>query len=96
MPHSTSELLRTLEMNSCFQANILAVKAKTLVNQLSTLWDLGCWSELFPLSYPDLSTRSLTAVNHTTGIRSSSDLVGGEAPHPISSSTSSRLLQRCP
>ena len=25
--HSTSELLRTLQMNGCFQANILAVQA---------------------------------------------------------------------
>ena len=70
---STSELLRTLQMNSCFQANILAVSADPpRSDDLARYW--GPWPALraLSLSPPDISTRRLTPGKRAAGIRSSS------------------------
>ena len=68
-------------MNSCFQANILAVNAirPRLVN-LVYIWGPYLMIWVLSLSDMDLSTHALTAVEHILAFGVCQELVGGEAP----------------
>ena len=67
-------------MNSCFQANILAVAA---VSPRSNNLDrsLGPWPEVWALSLspPDISTRRLTPGEHLAAFGVWRESIGGEA-----------------
>ena len=77
---STSELLRTLQMDGCFQANILAVWADPprLANSAASS---GPWAAVWILllSDADLSTRALTPPLQAAAFGVRQDLTGGEA-----------------
>ena len=77
---STSELLRTLQMDGCFQANILAVWAgpPRLANSAASS---GPWAAVWILllSDADLSTRALTPPLRAAAFGVRQDLTGGEA-----------------
>eukprot|EP00825_Cyclidium_porcatum_P017223 TRINITY_DN1_c0_g1_i18.p2 TRINITY_DN1_c0_g1~~TRINITY_DN1_c0_g1_i18.p2 ORF type:complete len:197 (+),score=-36.80 TRINITY_DN1_c0_g1_i18:1449-2039(+) len=92
---STSELLRTLQMNGCFQANILAVKAIRLRQiNLAYIWGPQLMVWVLSLSALDLSTQRLTPEymsQHSEFVRIWQAV---KPPSPISSSTSMTLLPR--